>query len=110
MGDSAERPSGGAGGQDRGVRALIIIARHRTDIWNHFTRLFADDADVEVRYDRRFGDRRSALHPISTERRRTDRRDHTRDTDLRTRQYLIVRKRRRDDLPVAIPNNGYSRH
>ncbi len=106
MGDSADPSVGSAGGPDLGVRALIIVARDRKDIWEHFTRLFATDRDVEVRYDRRFGDRRSARHPISAERRRQNRRHPTRDTDLRTRHYLIVRKRRRDDVPVAIPNNG----
>jgi len=113
MGDREEYRSAGnsvPGDPSRQVRALIIIARERTDIWEHFTRLFANDHDVEVRYDRRYSDRRSALHPISTDRRRQDRRHSAWETDLRTRHSLIVRKRRRDDAGIDIPISGSSRH
>ena len=108
VGDREEyRPTGHSvsGDPSRQVRALIVVAREWTDIWEHFTRLFANDLDVEVRYDRR-----SALHPILTDRRRQDRRHSAQETDLRTRHYLIVRKRRRDDAGIGIPTNGSSRH
>ncbi|HTX52248.1 MAG TPA: hypothetical protein VMD08_02470 [Candidatus Baltobacteraceae bacterium] len=108
MGDREEYRSAGnsvPGDPSRQVRALIIIARERTDIWEHFTRLFANDHDVEVRYDRR-----SAVHPVLTDRRRQDRRHSARETELRTRHYLIVRKRRRDDAGIGIPTNGSSSH
>ncbi len=113
MGDrEGHLPAGSNAPGDRSqhVRALIIVARERTDIWEHFTRLFANDHDVEVRYDRRYGDRRSALHPISTDRRRQDRRHSAQETDLRTCHYLIVRKRRRDEAGIGIPTNDSSSH
>ena len=46
MGEAEGRsPSEHDRGRDaRPVRALIVVARDRPDIWEHFTRLFARDA------------------------------------------------------------------
>jgi hypothetical protein len=81
----------------RHVRALIVVARDRPEIWDHFRLLFARDADVEVAYDQRQGERRSRVQPFTPERRQQERRRLAPESDLAARQYLIVRRRWRDD-------------
>mgnify|MGYP001576173098 CR=1 FL=1 len=73
------------------VRGLIIVARDEPDLWHYLTRDFAGNEGVQVRLDRRYGERRQRVQRCEPERRRTDRRRPLRtDNDLRCRPFLII--------------------
>lgn len=54
---------------------LYVTGPQRERLYDHFTTLFRGHDDVEVRMDRRFGERRRSLRrPVDRERRRGERR------------------------------------
>ena len=78
------------------VRALVIVARDRPDVWQSLTRHFAGNADVQTVLDRRQGDRRQQSRTHALDRRCRDRRRPPRiETDVRARHYVIVRPQQR---------------
>ncbi len=84
-------PSTGGRGQ-----SLIFVARDRPDLWRALTRQFAADGDIVILLDRRQRDRRQAAQPYAPDRRGPDRRGLPRiEEDIRYRQYVIVRRKRR---------------
>ncbi len=84
------QPTGGRG------QTLIIVARDRPDLWRALTRQFAADGDIVILLDRRQGERRQSAQPTAPDRRGSDRRSMPRiEEDIRYRQYVIVRRRRR---------------
>lgn len=56
------------------VRNLFLVSRDRPELYEQLVRDFADDRDVQVVLDRRFGERRQRLQEHRPERRRADRR------------------------------------
>lgn len=61
---------------DQPVRHLFIVSRERRWLFDYLVDRFADDPKVLVILDRRFSERRTMQVPITTERRRSDRRTH----------------------------------
>jgi hypothetical protein len=59
---------------------LYVTGPQREQLYEHFTELFRGRADVEVRIDRRVGERRrGGERPLEAERRRSERRLHPPD-------------------------------
>lgn len=83
------------------VRALVVVARDRSEVWQSLTREFAGNTDVQVLFDRRQCDRRQCerrrqSRPHALDRRCRDRRRPTSiETDVRARHYVIVRPQQR---------------
>jgi hypothetical protein len=73
-------------------RDLFIVRRDRADLYRYLTQTFADADNVEVIWDRRFGERRARPTEGSiTERRRDDRRHRpTVEEDLRLVGYSFL--------------------
>ena len=78
------------------VRSFIIVARDQQELWQALTREFKHIPEIQVFLDRRQGERRRAVVPVSQDRRAAQRRSlpHPED-DLRARQYVLVRPRHR---------------
>ena len=73
------------------VRYLIIVARHRPDLWHALMRQFAGERRVQVLRDRRRLERRQRVQTREPDRRGRDRRrPPSLDTDLPHRSFLIV--------------------
>ena len=78
-------------GQPDRVRQLIIVARHRRDLHERFTRAFTGNETVRVLLDRRIAERRARARPYGPERRYGDRRSLPEiDRQLRTIGWAIV--------------------
>lgn len=74
------------------VRYLIIVARDQPVLWQHLTRDFVRDRDLRVLLDRRHGERRQRVQQYELGRRTRGRRRPPRiETDVRSRQSVIVR-------------------
>jgi hypothetical protein len=74
------------------VRALVIVTRGRPDLWQSLTRHFAKSEDVRVILDRRQVERRQQVQTYEPDRRRVGRRrPPSPETDVHSRQYVIVR-------------------
>lgn len=74
------------------IRALVVVARDRPDVWQSLTRHFVGSGDVQVILDRRHRDRRQRIMTPELDRRGRDRRRSLSiETDVRSRQYVIVR-------------------
>jgi len=73
-------------------REIFIVARDRPDLYRYLSQTFADAQNVQVIWDRRGGERRSATvtgHPV--ERRQRERRQRASvDTELRTVGYAFI--------------------
>ena len=75
-------------------RGLIIVAPDQRDLWASLRNQLAATDNVLVFFDRRQGERRSGVQTYGTDRRGADRRrPPSRETDVRSRQYVIVRPR-----------------
>ena len=76
--------------------SFIIIARDQRELWQALTREFKHIPEIQVLLDRRQGERRRLAVPVAQDRRGAQRRSlpHLED-DLRARQYVLVRPRRR---------------
>jgi hypothetical protein len=89
------------------VRQLIIVARDRVHLYQHFTRGFAGNGTVRVLLDRRVKTRRARSGPYEVERRRADRRLPSKvDALLRAIGWAIVpldiaKNRHRDSAPES---------
>jgi hypothetical protein len=68
-------------------RVVIIVARDRTDLYEHFEAAFAGMPDVKVIRDRRIGDADGPDAPG----RGTRREGPDRYTELRERGFVVVR-------------------
>jgi len=76
----------------RMVRALVVVARDQTDLWQALTRHFSTSEDVRVLLDRRLLERRQRLQTYDLDRRGVDRRRPTSiENDVSYRQYVITR-------------------
>lgn len=74
------------------ARYLVLVARDREDLFNYLRRQFAKEVGVEVRYERRVGERRGRAAVAPLDRRRKDRRGKPSvDADLRRFGFAIVR-------------------
>lgn len=74
------------------VRGLIIVTRDQPDLWASLTQHFVANEDVQVLLDRRQGDRRQRVQTLGRERRGAERRrPPSIETDVRFRQFVIVR-------------------
>ena len=82
--------------QPGGARQLIIVARDRGDLYEHFKRAFTGNETVRVLLNRRAVERRMGSRPYAPERRKGDRRSPLEiDGLLRTIGWAIV--------PQAVP-------
>ena len=74
------------------VRGLLIVARDQLELCQSLKQAFGDSEQVAVILDRRQGERRRGIAPVTADRRGNDRRSfpHIED-DLRVRQYVLVR-------------------
>ncbi len=82
-----ERPTGGR------AKTLIIVARDWPDLCYAMTQQFGGHEGIVILLDRRHGERRHSVQPYSPDRRRADRRSVPKlEEDLRSRQYVIVRR------------------
>ena len=70
---------------------VIIVARDREALYQHFKKSFADNATIMVMLDRRRADRRAAATRTPVERRRGDRRWRATDEQIRVLGWAIVR-------------------
>lgn len=86
------------------ARHLLIVARNRTKLYEHFRRVLAKNSAIQVVLDRRAGDRRGKGAPVGVERRRgPDRRTRTSvDEQLREIGWSLVLL----DL-LGEPSNGH---
>lgn len=82
-GDRASEPAGG-------VNHLLIVARSNTALLEFFARELAGSRAIEVIADRRHAERRTALHAITEERRRDQRRQAQIDQDLRSWELSVA--------------------
>ena len=72
-------------------RELFIVARDRADLYRYLSQTFADAENVEVILDRRSAERRNLPSPIIPDRRRRERRDHSKvDDELRMVGYAFL--------------------
>lgn len=78
-----------AGRPRSGVRTLIVLHPREVALYEYLRRRLAPVKDVEVIFDRRRGERRTARRGIDTERRTGERR--RRGRSLSPLGYLIVR-------------------
>jgi len=77
--------------QPERVRHLIIVARHRQQLYEHLKRAFAGNETIRVVLNRRVVDRRQRSGPYGAERRQGDRRSPLRiDGLLRATGWAIV--------------------
>jgi len=74
------------------ARHLLIVARNRTKLYEHFRRVLAKNTAIQVVLDRRAGDRRAKGVPVSVDRRRgPERRTRTTiDEQLREIGWSLV--------------------
>jgi hypothetical protein len=74
------------------VRGLLIVARDQIELCRSLKQAFGDSERVTVLLDRRQGERRHGIQPVTADRRGIDRRSlpHIED-DLRLRKYVLVR-------------------
>jgi hypothetical protein len=78
------------------VRALIIVARDREDMWQALVRTVRSCATVQLVRDRRYGQRRRRDHRPAPDRRNGDRRHVSVPAeDPQLRQYVVARPRDR---------------
>ena len=92
LGTGRARASGSTNGHgDGGVRFLVIVARHESQLFLRACIRFFDNPAVEVLLDRRRDGRRQHTQPFEPDRRRADRR-HSADywEDLRHHPVTIV--------------------
>lgn len=81
--------SGSAGAPPK--RALVVVAAERLELYEYLRERFEGIRGVEVRLDRRQGERRQRLRAQASERRQTDRRSQPGiDAELRSRGFAIV--------------------
>jgi hypothetical protein len=74
------------------ARYLILVARDRKDLFEYLQQRFITEVGIEVRYERRTGERRQRAAVKPLERRRRDRRTRPPlDTELRRFGFAIVR-------------------
>lgn len=72
-------------------RHLLIVARDRMKLYEHFRRVLAKNSAIQVVLDRRAGERRGKRAPVAMERRRGDRRSRpTIDEQLREIGWSLV--------------------
>jgi len=75
-------------------REIFIVARDRPDLYRYLSQTFADAQNVQVIWDRRGGDRRSAADAVagrSLERRHAERRQRASvDNELHTVGYAFI--------------------
>jgi hypothetical protein len=91
------------GERARMARHLLIVARNRTKLYEHFRRVLAKNSSIQVVLDRRAGDRRGKGVAVEVDRRRRDRRTRTNiDEQLREIGWSLVLL----DL-LAEPGNGH---
>jgi hypothetical protein len=73
------------------AKQLLIVARHRRELYEQIKRAFAGHETVQVVLDRRVTDRRRRKEPMLPERRGTDRRGRSIiDDQLRTIGWSLV--------------------
>jgi hypothetical protein len=93
MPETANTSSTGA--KRREVRSLVIVAREQRELWAALAHEFKSIEEIQVVLDRRKGERRKMVQPVSQDRRAGERRTVPRlEDDLRARQYVLVRPRR----------------
>jgi hypothetical protein len=76
------------------MQHLVIVARDRPDLHDELRRRFANNALIDVIFDRRLGERREGAVVRERERRGGDRRQADEDVqpEMWVAGYLIVRK------------------
>ncbi len=75
---------------------MIIVARDQLDLWHALTQQLAAHEDVLILLDRRRRERRQSVRAYAPDRRGSDRRSMPRiEDDVRSRQYVLVRPKRR---------------
>ncbi len=73
------------------VPTLIVVRRDYRELWMVLYREFADHPAIQVILDRRQGERRCQQLPVSTDRRRQDRRrPASTEDDARVCPYLLT--------------------
>lgn len=72
---------------------LFVVARERSDLYEHLRRAFADTPAVEIILDRRRGERRQLQTPPPVERRQRERRQRDVSSDVRYLGWALVRLR-----------------
>jgi hypothetical protein len=73
------------------AKHLLVVARHRRELYEEIKRAFAGHESVQVILDRRLGERRQRKGPAATDRRRRSRRAHSAiDEQLRTIGWALV--------------------
>lgn len=99
---SHPRTGGTAAGRDQAVPGLLlIVARHKPQVYRAFRIALAGWPAVRLLRDRRRRDRRLANRPVPVDRRRLERRSRLDPADdPRRRQYVLVRPyARRPHIP-----------
>jgi hypothetical protein len=84
--DSLDVARGGSPRRSGNAHHLIVVARDRDALYQHFREAFAGNATITVILDRRHGDRR-----VATTNRAGERRRHAIDEQLRVLGWAIVR-------------------
>jgi hypothetical protein len=73
------------------ARYLYVVSRRDVTLFSYLKDRFADDANVVVVLDRRYGERRQRSEPPSVERRERDRRMHPEvDVELQMNSHVII--------------------
>jgi hypothetical protein len=87
----AEAPSHRNGSASDRAMNLLIVARDREALYQHFKDVFAGNPTVSVILDRRQGERRGGAPGLGIERRRGDRRWKAVNDQLRVMGWAVVR-------------------
>ena len=78
------------------VWGLLIVARDQEGLCQSLKQAFGDNEGVTVLLDRRQGERRRGVLPVTADRRGTDRRSFPDiEDDLSLRKYVLVRPHNR---------------
>jgi len=90
---------------------LVITAKDQASLYDFFKRTFAGVETVEVRMDRRAGDRRPAADPVPGDRRPAERRSRPEvEAELRASGFAFVRSQPRPDVRRAGSSRGDQEH
>jgi len=90
---------------------LVITARDQASLYDFFRRTFAGVETVEVRADRRLGERRPQADSVAVDARHTDRRSRPEiDAELRASGFAFVRSMTRPEVGRANSSRGEQEH
>ena len=90
---------------------LVITAKDQASLYDFFKRTFAGVETVEVRMDRRSGERRPPADPPAGDRRPANRRSRPEiDAELRASGFAFVRSQTRPDVGRAGSSRGEQGH